>query len=254
MAAVAGDEEAYWGRSTGQLASANFTRSGPAVLFQAPWLASLPRAVARRLVRAALEIAKGDLRRIDLAHVDAILALTARTEGSGRFQAPGVDILRSFDWIRVAPQGLYRAEAESADYEFPADAPGRYPIPGTEWVLTLEVIEAKDVNRQTEAPSPRYNERVNALDLGRIAGGVSLRNWRPGDRYRPTGHASEVSIKSLFQEARVPLWDRRKWPVMTCGESILWAARFGPAAGYAATPRSGAALIVRETLGKGQKL
>ena len=33
--------------------------------------------------------------------------------------------------------------------------------------------------------------------------------------------------------------------------AALW---FGPAAGYAATPRSGAALIVRETLGKEQKL
>jgi tRNA(Ile)-lysidine synthase len=73
-----------------------------------------------------------------------------------------------------------------------------------------------------------------------------VRNWRPGDHYRPVGYLCETKLKSLFQEARVPLWSRRHWPVITCGENIVWAARFGPAAEYAVTPDTRTVLRVRE--------
>jgi tRNA(Ile)-lysidine synthase len=73
-----------------------------------------------------------------------------------------------------------------------------------------------------------------------------VRNWRPGDQYRPIGHASAIKIKDLFQKARIPLWERRRWPVITCQDSIVWAARFGPAAELAADPGTRTLLTVRQ--------
>jgi tRNA(Ile)-lysidine synthase len=61
------------------------------------------------------------------------------------------------------------------------------------------------------------------------------------------GHSGAEKIKSLFQEARVPLWERRHWPIVIMGEEILWARRFGPAAGYAADSGSSPILGIRET-------
>ena len=63
-------------------------------------LAALPLAVARRLVRRAMELVKGDLRGIDFGHIAAVLDLARSTEGHGRLQAPGLDIFRSFEWLR----------------------------------------------------------------------------------------------------------------------------------------------------------
>jgi tRNA(Ile)-lysidine synthase len=71
-----------------------------------------------------------------------------------------------------------------------------------------------------------------------MRGALELRNWRPGDQYQPVGHASEEKIKILFHQARVPLWERRNWPILTIGDHIVWARRFGPASSYAATPDS----------------
>ena len=45
---------------------------------------------------------KGDLRRLEFAHVERVLDLAAQAEGDGRLRLPGLDIQRSFDWIRVA--------------------------------------------------------------------------------------------------------------------------------------------------------
>ncbi len=74
-AAIAQDEEAYWAGIVSPLAAERLRLRPPAVLFRADALTSLPRAVARRLARRALEMAKGDLRAIDLSHVDALLQL-----------------------------------------------------------------------------------------------------------------------------------------------------------------------------------
>ena len=75
-----------------------------------------------------------------------------------------------------------------------------------------------------------YNREMGCVDWPRISGPLELRSWRPGDRYQPIGHTGEEKIKKLFQEARIPLWERSGWPVLTDRSGIVWARRFGPAA------------------------
>ena len=53
-------------------------------------------------------------------------------------------------------------------------------------------------------------------------------------------------IKTLFQQARIPVWERAQWPVLADAESIVWARRFGTAAAVAAGPDSPRILAVGE--------
>jgi tRNA(Ile)-lysidine synthase len=84
------------------------------------------------------------------------------------------------------------------------------------------------------------------IDWRCVSGILELRNWRPGDQYQPTGSSCQQKIKTLFQEARVPLWERRHWPVLTDRSGIIWARQFGPAAACAAGPETPVVLAVRE--------
>ena len=244
MARVAADEEAYWEREIERLSAGRLVAAPPAVLFPAEWVRSLPRAAARRAIRKAIALAKADLRSVDLRHVEQIMELVSSTEGSGRVQIPGLDVFRSFDQVRLAPPGTDTLEGRN--YEVAAPVPGRVPLPRLSRVLMLEIIEKDKVSGTTGRPAYVYNEDGSELDWGRVSGELRVRNWRPGDQYRPIGHAHETKLKTLFQEARIPLWERRSWPVLICGEAILWAAGFGPAAEYAAGPRTHAVLKVRE--------
>jgi tRNA(Ile)-lysidine synthase len=235
VAKVAQDEEDYWRAVVDEMTEGNLLERPPAVLFRAEWLAGLHPAVARRVGREAIRKAKGDLRRIDLQHVEQILKLARSQRSSGRGQIPGLDVRRSFEWVRLAPAGR-----EGGDYEVEAAVPGRVKVPGTGWEVVLEL--------QVPGAHCGYNEdEGERLDWGRIPGTLRLRNWRPGDEYRPRGRAGEMSVKSLFREARVPLWERRKWPVLTCEGRIIWVAGFGPDAEFAATADSHSVLEVRET-------
>jgi len=93
---------------------------------------------------------------------------------------------------------------------------------------------------------------VGCLDWQRLSGSLELRNWRPGDQYQPSGSTGKEKVKTLFQRARIPLWERRHWPVLTDGPSIVWVRLFGPAAEFAAGAGSSLILKIREVTAPGK--
>ena len=201
-------------------------------------LRQLPLAVARRLVRYALERTKGDLRGVDFGHIAAILNLAASPLGHGRTQAPGVDVERSLDWVRFARPADGTGVFDG--YRLAAPVPGLVPVPGTGFAISLELIEIAET---LDAINSVYNNDKGCIDWSALPGSLEIRNWMPGDQYWPQGSTGEVKIKSLFQKARIPRWERRHWPVVTDGSAIVWARRFGPAMRFAAVP--GCALVLR---------
>jgi tRNA(Ile)-lysidine synthase len=235
------EEESYWQAEMDALAAQYLTIKPPMVFLRADQLTGLSSAAARRLLRRAIETVKGDLRAIDFSHIAAVLHLASQPEGDGRLQVPGVDVFRSFEWLRLAPPGL--DNLENRNFRLPVSVPGRVPLPRGGVAILLELIENKPV---TELSESRYNRGVYYLDWDRISGALEVRNWRPGDQYKPAEHSGEVKIKLLFQQARIPLWERRSWPVITSGEKIVWARQFGPAAEFAANPGGRAILRVQE--------
>jgi tRNA(Ile)-lysidine synthase len=241
LATLARDEEAYWGSELARhLPPA--TSLQPLVLSTSQ-LAAAPPAFARRLVRRAVEIVKGDLHGIDFAHVERVLEIARSREGHHRMQAPGLDICRSFDWIRIAP--ACRKVPYARDYSVPLQIPGSVELPGSGTRIVLQVLEKDSV----EVPCAKV---VDELDWQRFRGGdgvpgLELRTWRAGDQYRRVGQTKAEKVKFFFQEARVPLWERREWPIITYGGKIVWARRFGAAAEFATGPETRSVLHVAET-------
>jgi tRNA(Ile)-lysidine synthase len=239
-------EEEYWDAELARLAAAHLVVDSPAVLLRVDALAELPLAAARRLVRRALEIAKGDLRGIGFEHLTGILDLAGSAEGHGRIQIPGLDIFRSFEWLRIAPPAA--DNLETRNYRLPLPVPGAVRLPGRGSVISAELLPQPAENTEvTELLDNVYNGLVGCLDWNRISGSLEVRNWRPGDQYQPAGRTVSEKIKALFHEARIPLWERRHWPVVTSGNAILWVRGFGPAAGYIAGPGANPVLCLRLT-------
>lgn len=236
------EEESYWDAEVNRLATEHIILKPPAIFLRVDRLGDLPPAAARRLIRRGIETIKGDLRAVDFGHIVAVMALAYQQDGSGRLQLPGVDVYRSFEWLRLGPPGM--DSLENRNFRIPAPVPGSVALPHGSSAIRLELIENKIV---TELSDSGYNELMAYLDWDRISGALELRNWRPGDQYKPVGHSAGEKIKFLFQQARIPLWERRGWPVLTKGEEIVWAKRFGPAADLAATPASRVLLKIQET-------
>jgi tRNA(Ile)-lysidine synthase len=241
LAILARDEANYWEAELArQLPPATHHR--PLVL-TASQLSSAPPALARRLLRRAIEIVKGDLRGIDFVHVERVLDMARSHNGHDRFQVRGLDVCRSFDLIRLAPAGT--AQGDNRDFRLAVEVPGSVELPSSGIRITLQVLEKEAATR----PCAKV---VNELDWQRFRGGrgapsLELRNWRPGDQYRRVGHSKPEKIKFFFQEARIPLWERGNWPIITYNGTIVWARRFGAAAEFAMGPETRSVLQVVET-------
>ena len=235
-------EEQLWEEENQRLADHHLTVRDGAVLVRAEVLRELPLAAARRLVRYAIQTARGSLRKVDFGHIAAILKLATSRLGHGRVQAPGVEVERSLDWLRFVNSREARKPFEG--YRLPVPVPGVVRVPGSDHAIALELMEKPE----TIAPHDSvYNSDTGWVDWRVVSGSLEIRNWRPGDQYQPAGSAGEEKIKTLFQEARIPRWERRHWPVLTDGPAIVWAARFGVAAPFAANSASTTLLRIRET-------
>jgi tRNA(Ile)-lysidine synthase len=242
MAIVAQDEETYWET---EIARHQLQPScNSAQIVSTHELTSQPRAVARRIIRRAIQIVKGDLRQIDFAHVEQVLEMSHSRDGHSRVQIPGVDAVRSFEWIRLAVSqpGL----ALSYDFSLMLRPPVSVELPDGSARITLQI-------REKSASTQACGRVVDELDWAHFAcphtalSGLEVRNWRPGDQYQRLGHSRRHKLKDMFQEARIPLWERGNWPIVTFDGQIVWARRFGPAAEFAAGSAARMVLALEET-------
>lgn len=192
-------------------------------------------------MRRAMELVKGDLLGIEFQHVAGLVELAGGPAGHGRMQAPGIDAMRSFEWLRIARPGT--GGAVGRDYRLRLIVPGETWLPGCKCLIRTETIEKSETMGLGNSV---YNNEMGCLDLARVTGPLELRNWQPGDQYRPTGHSSQLKIKTLFQNSRVPLWERRHWPVVVQGSEIVWTRRFGAAAHLMPGPETRWVLAIRE--------
>lgn len=232
-AEVAQAEEEWWVAETARFP---LTRKDGAILAEADTLAAIPLALGRRVVRRAIAEAKGNLRQIELQHVDQVLTLAARDAGHGQARLPGVVVTRSQNWVRFG-------EFTSPEYRIPVTVPGVFPVPGADFALSLELIEKSETSDLSQYV---YNIEMGCLDWPRLSGSLLLRNWLPGDRYQPWSGAESQKLKTLFQKAKIPLWERRGWPVLVDESGIVWTHRFGPAAALAADYSSDTILTIKE--------
>ena len=234
-------EEEYWKTEIDRWAAGHFRHcEDGALLVRADTLAAAPPALARRLVRRAFELVKSSLLRIDFHHIENVLELAARSAGAGRVQAPGLEIRRSFEWLRISPAPR---SPVFPGYQLAASVPGSLRVPGTHSEISLELIEKTETFASQDCV---YNSEMGCLDWRRLSGSLVLRNWQSGDQYQPSGSTGEIKIKTLFQQARIPVWERALWPVLTDAGSIIWSRHFGPAAEFAAAPGTVPVVRIRE--------
>jgi tRNA(Ile)-lysidine synthase len=61
-----------------------------------------------------------------------------------------------------------------------------------------------------------------AFDAERLHLGLKVRPWQAGDRFKPFGLQGSVKIGDLFTNLKIPNPLREHWPLVVCGEEIIW--------------------------------
>jgi tRNA(Ile)-lysidine synthase len=205
-------EDAWMGEQANKWIEKNGTKEAGGFVVPVEGLESLPLALVRRVVRTALRAAGSDLRDVSFDQIEAVRGLLNPGKSGKLVEIPGgLQVAREFGSLVFRPE-----PAQGAPYDYELKIPGSVHIPELGRVFTAEIIE-------TEA-NDQGRDRV-FVDEESIGPYVRIRNWNPGDYYRPVGLPGG-KLKKLFQRARIPRGHRTGWPVIVANSAIVWVASF----------------------------
>ena len=235
---LAGAEEDYWKKTIEPVYQEIAKRTFRGLILDVNSLRTLHLALQRRIVRRALLDLRGDLRGLDLEHVEAVLALCRGVQGHDRVLIPGADTLRSFDRLLLTRPGTLNAGPRHYRVELAED--GCYELPFHSGSLYVNRVNGKSPICANFKEDQELPLEIAFLDSEALArhGSLYVRNWEPGDELLRPGHKSAEKVKSLFQEYRVLLWERRHWPVVVSGDQLVWVRGVGAAAHFRASDQS----------------
>ena len=93
-------------------------------------------------------------------------------------------------------------------------------------------------------------ERGQLLDVERLPGKLLIRNWRPGDRYRPAHTAAAKKVKELLSDRHLTGAQKKLWPVAVAEcQGLVWMRGFAVPAAFRAPAEAAQAIWIRETAG-----
>ena len=237
-------------------------------------LLKLPVALQRRVL---LHLANGLDLHLEFKHVEQVLALAAGgpsaqidlpggwsaeyrrvwSKGSAPVRTGAELVLRrpgsppSKDpTLRCANDRIPNSpERAAADYTYIVSVPGELRIPELNCVLSARLVDptgaegAKAENISGEPASAGYNPS-QLLGPQTLTSELTVRNWRPGDRFWPAHTSAPRKVKELLQQKHVSGPERQLWPVVLSGNDIVWMKGFPVAQPHRANPEGGKALFI----------
>jgi len=186
----------------------------PSVVIGTKELLALPLVMQLRCLRAVLQKVKGDLKRISSIHLYDILGIAASGAPHKLLKLPdGIRVEKSYRRLRLS---TIQPTFLPFNYQC-SSIPGRVSIKeiGKEMVFKL-MDGTVDLIKKNTNPSVAY------LDAEKVVMPLVIRNAQSGDRFQPFGMDGEKKIKNFFSDEKVELNERKRVPLVFCGDLLGW--------------------------------
>jgi len=193
---------------------ANWGRSGPAeTVLPVSRFKELPEALKNHVVREVLNRMTGSLRRISLAHIEAVKRLAVTGKPQAHLTLPN-----SFQVRRVYETLIFsRGGTEPAHpYCCFVERTGTFDMDDLDCSVTLEEAKKEELEGLETGPW------TACFDADRIIFPLMLRNVRSGDRFVPLGMKGHKKLKDFFVDMKIPSDIRARIPVLAQGNQLLW--------------------------------
>lgn len=233
FAELAADDEEFLASTAAEVAPA-VTLSAPdgVQVLDVRGVGQLPGALARRVIRSAMEAAGGTA---SLGDVDAVRRLARSAKATGHLDLDGIWVERA--GARLTFGAWPAPEGASLPFSYDLEVPGSVRIAETGAVIAASLI--------TDSTLPKSPVSVAFLQAARVMLPLTVRNRRPGDRLRPFGAPGRRKLQDLFVDRKVPRAERDAVPLVVDAEGrIVWVAALTIAEECrVTTPQSGVVML-----------
>jgi tRNA(Ile)-lysidine synthase len=193
-------------------------------------------ALRMRVLRLFIESRLGSLRRIGRSHIEALARLSSSGPPNGEVSLPG-------GWCAIRAYGRLRIAKATAKVREQFAVPIAFE--GSTEVIEAGIAFDASITDSRDAGVPGGPDSA-IFDIRALAErGLVARSFRPGDRIRPLGMNGTRKVKDVFIDRKVPLIERRRFPIVASGNEILWLPGVLRAEGARVTSSSETVLLVR---------
>ncbi len=192
-------------------------------------LASLPIALQRQLLRAAVTRLVGDTQDIEASHIEAARNLMSKPAGKRISLPHGLSCHGGYGEI-VITNTAKQSQLPLCPFpplagEIPLKVPGQTIFPG--WNVTASIVRER-----TDSPSLQHTlgtsrrtypgNFVADFDLCKTGGKLFARQRRPGDRFQPLGLSMPKKLYEFMIDAKIPRSWRSHIPIVYSPQQIIW--------------------------------
>jgi tRNA(Ile)-lysidine synthase len=236
---MAAAEDELWSRAC--------RREGDTWRMAAGALGAAPVALARLAIRRAMIEASGG-RAVSFAHIEEAVRLVR--EGGAPVDLPGQRMQRDGgDLVLTArPEGaIGRPAGQSAGaanlFQYPLSIPGEIRLEEAACVLSAEVAPSEGA---VDRNAISTGGALAVVRLDRCGKGLSVRNRRPGDRFRPPGLEGRTKLQDYFVNRKIARERRDAVPlVVDDADRIVWVAGHAIDEDFRVTDPAQAVLVLR---------
>jgi tRNA(Ile)-lysidine synthase len=243
-AAIARDDAEYLDAVAREAASRLISKTAAGVEIAADELLREPRAIARRVVRIAQEMAvEGVPGGFEAA--EAILQFVV-SKPSGPLDLAGHRVNLRGNRVVLTERRGRGVSAPPADFSYLLDIPGQIAVPEAACAISADIrgVPSGRQARQVWSLTGRGDEAV--VEAGRVVAPLSVRNRRPGDRFRPLGLGGRKKLQDFFVDARVERAERDATPIVVDSTGrIVWVAGHALAEEFRVTDHTRAVVILK---------
>lgn len=183
--------------------------------------AALHPALQREVVLRLLEKLRGDLRGIAFTHVEQIRTLFQQESGEQRIDLPGRWQARK-SYARLFIEKPPEASTASSVLTLHPDGVIRLNCPGETLLPEFGMSVRCSVHSGGLAEVGTLSGARAVFDPEAIRLPLTVRQRRPGDRFRPLGAAGSRKVKELMIDLKIPVEKRHEVPIVCDGRGILW--------------------------------
>jgi len=173
----------------------------------------LPVPLQYRVIRGAIRRAKGNLKRVELKHIKAVIELIENRKPQVKINLPEhLVVKKMYDKLRFS----VGAEAHTSDFSYSLEATGTLHLDELNLTITCEEISEKNFSGRSGSEWQCF------LDLEALNWPLTVRNFRAGDKFIPLGLNGFKKLKDIFIDGRVSHEQRRRIPILESHGDIVW--------------------------------
>ncbi len=228
------DDESY----LDEMARAHFRPDTIAggIALDAAALGGLPPALARRVIRLAIDAAGSGLTGITFRHVDAVMDLLPAPGSAARVHLPrGLTVAMVYGRLEFT-----KGKAPSCALE-----PCQIPVPGRQQIAALGIDVVSEIVPAGFHAAPAAPDTA-ALDLEKCSLPLAVRTRAAGDVFFPAGFGKRKKIKRFFIDEKIPWAHRDRVPLFVDRHNeIVWVGGYRADARFAADAATSRVLLLK---------